>query len=380
MNPRMRVVHVTGCLDVGGQEKLLVDFARHADRDRFELRFLSLGEPGALVGEIEALGWPVEALGIGPGLHPRLLWRIARLLRNWHADVVHTHNDRPLLYATGAARLARVAGVVHTKHGRAAQNTGRQNLLAAGAARLVDHFICVSGDCARLAVEHGVPASRIGVIGNGIDLARYPFSGPCPTGPAVTVARLCPEKDFGTLLDAAALAVKAAPAFRLWIAGAGPSLPEIVQRIDRLGLGHCVRLLGPISDVPALLRQARMFVLSSISEGTPIALLEAMASGLPAAATRVGGVPDVVADGVTGLLVPPRDPPALAAALVRLHADDALTSAMAIHARRRAEGLFDVRRMVAAYEQLYGNRRPRADEATRCRWRPPWIGLPKISC
>jgi glycosyltransferase involved in cell wall biosynthesis len=353
MNRRIRVVHVTGCLDMGGQEKLLVEFARHADRDRFELRFLSLGERGILADEIEALGWPVAALRISAGLHLRSPWQIARLLRTWQADVVHTHNDRPLIYAAPAARMARVAQVVHTKHGRGAQNTRRQTLLAALSARLTDYFVCVSDDCSRLAVEQGVPATRVRTIANGIDLRRFPFAGPCLSGPAVTVARICPDKDLVTLLDATVIVVRAAPEFRLWIAGSGPSLPELVRRIDQLGLAGHVHLLGPVRDVPALLRQARMFVLSSVSEGVPLAVLEAMASGLPVAATRVGGVPDIVADGVTGLLTPPREPAALAAKLLRLHGDDMLTSAMGTCGRRRVEEAFDVRRMVAAYERLY---------------------------
>lgn len=353
MNRRIRVVHVTGCLDMGGQEKLLVEFARHADRDRFELRFLALGQRGMLADEIAALGWPVAAMQIGAGLHVRLPWQIARLLREWRADIVHTHNDRPLIYAAPAARLARVAQVIHTKHGRGMQNTRRQKLLCACSARLADHFVCVADDCARLAVQQGVPASRVLTIGNGIDLGRFPFAGACPTGPAVTVARMCPDKDLGTLLDAAAIVVRTAPQFRLWIAGSGPCLPELVRRIDRLGLADHVRLLGPVRDVPALLRQARMFVLSSVSEGVPLAVLEAMASGLPVAATRVGGVPDIVADGVTGLLIAPRDPAALASAMLRLQGDEALASALGARGRWRVEELFDVRRMVAAYEQLY---------------------------
>jgi glycosyltransferase involved in cell wall biosynthesis len=353
MTRRIRIVHVTGCLDMGGQEKLLVDFARHADRDRFALRFLSLGERGMLADEIEALGWPVTALRIGAGLHLRLPWQVARLLRSWQADIVHTHNDRPLIYAAPAARLARVGQLIHTKHGRGARNTRRQTLLAALSARLADHFVCVSDDCARLAVAQGVPAARVLTIGNGIDLRRFPFAGACPSGPAVTVARLCPDKDLGTLLDAAAIVVRAAPEFRLWIAGSGPCLPELLRRVDRLGLADHVRLLGPTRDVPALLRQARMFVLSSISEGVPLAVLEAMASGLAVAATSVGGVPDIVADGVTGLLTPPREPAALAAALLRMQDDTTLASAMGARGRWRVEELFDVRRMVAAYEQLY---------------------------
>ncbi len=353
MTRRIRVVHVTGCLDMGGQEKLLVEFARHADRDRFELQFLSLGERGLLADDIEALGWPVTSLQMGAGLQVYLPWQIARLLRTWQADVVHTHNDRPLIYAAPAARLARVATVIHTKHGRGAQNTRRQNVLAALSARCARHFACVSDDCARLAVEQGVPASRVRTIGNGIDLRRFPFAGPCLSGPAVTVTRICPDKDLGTLLDAAAIVIRAAPEFRLWIAGAGPSMPELVRRIDHLDLADHVRLLGPVRNVPALLRQARMFVLSSLSEGVPLAVLEAMASGLAVAATRVGGVPDIVSDGVTGLLTPPRDPAALAASILCLQRDDAMTSAMGGRGRRSVEEFHDVRRMVVAYEQLY---------------------------
>jgi glycosyltransferase involved in cell wall biosynthesis len=353
MNRRIRVVHVTGCLDMGGQENLLVEFARHADRDRFELRFLSLGERGILADQIEALGWPVAALGIGAGLHLRLPWQIARLLRNWRADVVHTHNDRPLIYAASAARMARAAQVVHTKHGRGAQNSRRQNFLSALSARLTDQFVCVSDDCARLARKQGVPSSRVTAIANGIDLRRFPFAGPCLAGPAITVARLCPDKDLGMLLNAASIVVRAAPEFRLLIAGTGPSMLDLERQIGQLGLADHVRLLGPVRDIPALLRQARMFALSSISEGVPLAVLEAMASGLPVAATRVGGVPEVVTDGATGLLTPPRDPVALAAALLRLQGDDALTNAMGTRGRWRVEELFDVRRMVVAYEQIY---------------------------
>lgn len=350
---RLRVVHVTGCLDVGGQEKLLVDFARHADRDRFELRFLSLGDRGVLADEIESLGWPVTPLHIADGLHLRLPLLIARLLREWQTDIVHTHNDRPLLYAAPAARLARAACVIHTKHGRAVRNTRRQTMLTALSARLTDHFVCVSDDCARLAIEQGVPASRVCTIDNGIDLSRFRCTGPNLGGPAVTVARLCADKDLGTLLEAAKIVIRTAPEFRLWIAGDGPCRAELEQRIGQLGLGECVRMLGPVRDVPGLLQQARMFALSSISEGVPIAVLEAMATGLPVAATRVGGVPDAVDDGHTGLLAPPRDPAALAATLLRLQRDDGEAASLGARGRRRVEERFDVSRMVAAYEKIY---------------------------
>lgn len=353
MSRRLRVVHVTGCLDMGGQEKLLVEFARHADRDRHDLRFVSLADRGTLAAELEALGWPVTALERAAGLHPGLPLQLAKLFHRWQADIVHTHNERPLIYAAPAARLARVACVVHTKHGRGTGNSRRQNTLVSWMARLTDRFICVSEDCAQLAGEQGIPEHRRTTLLNGIDTRRFVRTGPCLTGPAVIVARLCPEKDHATLLHATALVVRDAPEFRLVIAGDGPCMSELRALTARLNLTDRVQFLGLVHDVPALLRQARMKVLSSVSEGISLTLLEAMATGLPVIATRVGGTPEVVRDAGTGLLVPPRDPAALATALLRVQRDDAFAIQVGEAGRQRVEQVFDIRRMVAQYEQLY---------------------------
>jgi glycosyltransferase involved in cell wall biosynthesis len=353
MSQRLRVVHVTGCLDMGGQEKLLVEFAKHADRDRFELRFVSLSTRGELADDLETQGWPVETLGLAPGLHPGLPLRLAKLLRRRQTDVVHTHNERPLVYAAPAARLAGVKQVIHTKHGRGQGNTRRQNLLLAFAARLTNRFVAVSDDCALQAIEQDVPARRVQTVQNGIDTNEFACTGSDPAGPTVIVARLCQEKDHGTLLHAAALVIADAPDFRLAIAGDGPGLAEASALTERLGLTNHVVFLGLVRDVPALLKKARLFVLSSISEGIALTLLEAMASGLPVVATRVGGTPEVVQDGVTGLLVPPRNPSALAAALLRLHRDHPLAIRLGGAGRKLVEERFDVRRMVGRYEQLY---------------------------
>jgi glycosyltransferase involved in cell wall biosynthesis len=353
MRERCRVVHVTGCLNLGGQEKLLIEFARHADRDRFDLRFVSLESRGVLADELEALGWQVASLDLGPGLHVGLPWRLAKLFRSWRTDVVHTHNDRPLLYAAIAAQVAG-ARLIHTKHGRSTGNTSRQTLLTAWSARLARHFVCVSDDSARLAMEQGVPANRIVTVHNGIDTRRFDFRGPCLSGPAVVVARLCADKDLGTLLRAVALLKKECPEFKLAIAGDGPCKSELQQLVADAGLHANVTFLGAINDVPSLLATARMSVLSSVSEGVPLTLLEAMARGLPVVATRVGGIPEVVTDGDNGFLVPPRDPAALAHAILRVQTDDELARKFGRAGRRCVEERFDVRRMVARYEALYG--------------------------
>ena len=351
---RLRVAHVTLGLDVGGQEKLLVEFARCADRRRFDLQFVSLGGRGSLAGDLEAHGWPVAALGEPTGFRPGLVSRLARLFRAGRIDVVHTHDERPHIYGAFAARLAGVRRMIHTRHhGMADRLTRRQSGLVRVASVLTDRFVCVSADGARQAVRRGVSARKVRVLHNGIDLTRFDAPAARSGGPVVTVARLSPEKDIGTLLHAAALATRSDDSFRLEIAGDGPCMADLRRTAADLGLDGVVRFHGQVRDVPALLARAGLFVLPSLTEGVSLTLLEAMARGLAVVATRVGGNPEVVADGETGLLTPPGDPAALAAALLRLRRDDLERQRMGRAGRRRVECLFDVRRMTAEYEKMY---------------------------
>jgi glycosyltransferase involved in cell wall biosynthesis len=347
------VAHVTLGLEVGGQEKLLVEFARHADRARFDLVFVSLSTRGPLAADIEACGWPVVALDEPDGLRPGLALRLAWLFRRERVAVVHTHDDRPLIYAPLAARLAGVRRIVHTRHGCSFGASARRLFLTRLAALLTDHVVCVSEDAAHQSVRLGFPTGKVRTIWNGVDTGRFAYAGPCAGGPAATVARLSPEKDLGTLLKAAALAAARDPSFRLEIAGGGPCLADLRRQAEELRLGERVRFLGEVRDVPALLGRARLFALSSISEGVSLTLLEAMGRGLPCVATRVGGNPEVVADGETGALVPPRDPAALADAMLHLWNAPEEARRLGLAGRRRVLEHFDVRRMAARYEALY---------------------------
>jgi glycosyltransferase involved in cell wall biosynthesis len=350
------VVHVTLSLDVGGQEKLLVEFARHADRSRFRLHFVSLTTAGPVAAELEAAGWPVTALRAAAGLRPGLVLTLARLFTALKARVVHTHDERPNIYGAPAAWLAG-ARCIHTRHSQGSKLTARQRLLVRASSEGNDVFACISGDSAAWAARQGISRRRLMVLPNGIDLERFSLRGPNPSGPAALVARLAPEKDVGTLLDAVALLGPRCPDFRLEIAGDGPCRAELEKRAQPLG--DRVRFLGVVHDVPALLSRARLFVLSSITEGISLTLLEAMARGLPIVATCVGGNPEVVSDGETGLLVPPRDPAALADALAHCWTRPESCARMGVAGRLRVEQRFDIRRMVAAYERLYTDPSPR---------------------
>lgn len=359
---RLRVAHVVLQLRMGGMEKLLVEFARHADRERFDLRFVCLTDRGALADDIEACGWPVTVLGKTAGLRPGLVFRLARLFRGWKTDVVHTHNNGALLYGAPAARVAGAAGVVHTRHGQHFRAGRREQAAFRFAAMLADRVVCVSEDTARMSAGEGVPRHKVRRLWNGIDLSRFAYLGPTPSGPVVMVARLSPEKDAESLVRAAALAARQLPAFRLEVAGDGPCLPALKQLAAGLGLENHVKFLGEVRDVPALLARASLFVLPSVSEGVSLTLLEAMARGLPVVATRVGGTPEVVADGETGFLVPPSCPEALAERMVFVLRFPELGRHLGLAGRRRVEEHFSATGMLRQYEALYCGllRRPAA--------------------
>jgi glycosyltransferase involved in cell wall biosynthesis len=350
---RIRVVHVSLQLDVGGMEKLLVEFARHADRRRFELRFVSMTTRGQVAEEIAELGWPVVAMDEPPGFRPGLSLRLAGLLRGWRTDVIHMHNGKPLVYGAPAAHLARVRRIIYTRHGQRHNATVRQNLLFRMATRLVDRVVCVSKDSAARSVSDGLHPSRISTIWNGIDVSRFAYAGPADRAPVVMVGRLSPEKDVETLLRAVAIARSQDARFRLQVAGNGECMAHLKQSAGDLGLAESVTFLGNVENIPSLLGKASMSVLSSVSEGISLTLLEAMARGLPVVATSVGGNPEIIVDGETGLLVPAQDPALLAKAMLSIWRNPETGRKMGIAGRRRVEEHFDVRRMVSEYEKLY---------------------------
>ena len=347
------IIHVSVGLNVGGMEKLLVEFARHADRKRFDLKFVSLTAKGRAAEQIERLGWPVTTLDISPGIKPAIFVQLMRLFWQAGAGIVHTHNSKPLLYAVPAALLARVPTIIHTRHGQRWGETRPQNCLFNLMAGRADRIVSVSNDSRKLCLRQGLPEKKLMTIHNGIDVSLFSATVPQRSGPIVFVGRLSPEKDIPTLLRAVAIAVKEEPSFRLHLAGAGPSLSELKSLTEQLELNQQVTFLGQTNDVAGVLAKASLLVLPSLTEGISLALLEAMARGIPVVATTVGGNTEVVIDGETGLLVPPQSPSELAAAMLKLYRQPELARQMGASGLKRVEAHFDSRTMVGQYESLY---------------------------
>lgn len=351
----LRVVHVVISLDVGGLENVVFDLARRSDRHRVLSQVVCIERIGALGPKFAAAGIPVESLGTtNPVFAGR---RLASRLRELDPHIVHTHNLKAQIVSV-LARIRRPSGtLIHTKHGRNEGEGWRARVYGCLASRMCDAIVAVSEDEAEMARrQEGVPSQKLKVFHNGIDLRAYApgaRQSPGHAPVAVCVARLSPLKDHATLLHAVSQVVRVLPGLRLQIVGEGPMRQSIEALRDDLGLRESVSLLGERHDVARLLGGADVFVLPSWREGLSIAILEAMAAGLPVVATWVGGNPELVEHGRTGFLVPPRSPGPLAEALVAVLSEPGRCLQMGREARAHVEAHFDLIRTVERYERLY---------------------------
>jgi glycosyltransferase involved in cell wall biosynthesis len=353
---RVRVVHLLLTMDVGGLERVALDLARNTDPERFDCRIVCIRDPGDLAPVARELGVRVEALGARGWVDG--VYRLTRRLLQIGPHVLHTHNPGAHRVGVPARLLARIPVLIHTKHGRNQPDNPRAVAMNRRLARFSDAIVAVSHDAARVALEiEHIPVTKVRVIHNGVEPGEplSPSEWDSWQPRAITVARLDPVKDQPTMLRAVRKVVDACPVFHLDIVGDGPDRPMLERLTRELSLEANVSFLGYRRDVGALLRRPQVFLLSSISEGIALTLLEAMAAGLPVVATDVGGNREVVEPTVTGFLVPHRAPDELAAAIVAL-SDPVAARALGTAGRVRLENMFDLRRTVDRYCQLYDER------------------------
>jgi glycosyltransferase involved in cell wall biosynthesis len=361
---KARVLQLIPSLPVGGAERMLLQLVTHLDRARYELTVVSLHRLGSsMERDFAAAGFEVVFLEKRLGFDGRMFARIARALRRAHPDIVHTH--RPVLHYALPSLLGRLRRrTVHTVH-----NIAEREVM--GAAK-VGHWLAIRAGVAPIAIcgavadgirrVYGVPARAI--IPNGIPVAA--FSAPrvprqewrrlqgIPDDAILftCVARLSAQKNVGVLVQAFA-ALGRRPDRMLLLCGDGEGQGRLEDAAKRLGVADRVRFLGSRPDVPEVLGASDVFVLPSLYEGHPLSVMEAMAAGRPVIATAVGGVPEVVRPGETGLLVAPGDFQALATAMERLAGDAAERERLGRNGARIAAERFDVSQMAAAYDRLY---------------------------
>jgi glycosyltransferase involved in cell wall biosynthesis len=370
----VNVVHVVQNLDTGGLEKLLVEMLRHTAPAAVQSRVLCIGQAGQLAADVLDLGVPLIALRQPPGRNLRLPLQLAHWFRRFNADVIHTHGPYAHLYGALGGWLSG-RPVINTRHGYLWPWTRRRHLQNRVAGLLSSKIVAVSRNLAgHLHDVEKVGEKKLRLIYNGIDAAKFDtaIQPRRPHAPrAAMVSRLSPEKDFATLFRAVAIVGRQIPAFQMWIIGDGPLREDLRSLSEQLGVRDAVQFLGNRNDVAELLAEVNLFVLSSKTEGLSIALLEAMAGGLPVVATAVGGNPEVVVEGVTGFVVPPASPEPMAERMLWLltHPDPA--ASMGEAGRKRIDMHFNICRTVNQYERLYlemaRSHQPAVGRGTRAR-------------
>jgi len=334
----MRIVQFVYNLDLGGLERLAVDLAECQLAQGDEALIYCLTHPGRLAKEATAKGIAVRAFEKGPGPHLSTVWNIAKHLRQDRPDVLHTHNHLVHHYGVAAGIMAGVPVIVNTRHrgeqrlvntpdGSAltTESTGKKSdLLYRSTLPWTDSVVMISEATRQFFVRYrGIPARKTRVILNGAHLDRF-FAAPARPGAALPrvrfgiAARLMPEKDHFALLRAFTSVLAAIPQAQLRIAGEGPMRGRLEERARELNLGESVTFLGPLTDMPRFLSELDIFVLSSLIEGMPISILEAMAAGLPIVSTRAGGVDEAVIEGKNAHLVAPGDAQGLAEAMIQM--------------------------------------------------------------
>ena len=369
MSAPIRVMHVVNVLSLSGMEHGVIKQVNRLDPARFAPSICCLAFQRDETHAVLDPRVPVHELRKSSGRDLGLVPRLAALLARERVDIVHSHNWQTFFYTVAAASLAGVSLRVHGLHGREAEApSARQIRLSRWLARRVSRLIAVSNDLGReLVKDWGVPAERVSVIPNGVDLDGFAHPGPveglreelglAPEHRVImTVGGLRPVKDYPTLIRAFARVHAARPEARLVIVGGergGGSQGELAALAVSLGVGGAVLFPGVRQDVSRLLALSEIYVNSSVFEGMSNTILEAMAASRPVVATDVGGNPELVRHGVNGFLVPPRDEAALAERLAELLADPALIKAQGAAGRGLVESEHAMGRMVAAYEDCY---------------------------
>jgi glycosyltransferase involved in cell wall biosynthesis len=352
-NSRFRVVFLLQDLLFGGTQRHTLELVRRLNPTIFqpEIWLLKAGEdfvPLARHWNL-SLTWLGRRGFVGPDSLFRLWWR----LQNRPVDLLVLMTVIPNVWGRLLGRLAKVPLIVGTLRGIKGLDKNHEKWLWP----LADHFLCNATVLKRSMMERfQVPEDRITVIHNGVNLDyfRPPADAPASHRQVILcIARLVPEKDHETLIAAFSLVAARHPEAELWLLGEGPKHQAISRLINHHHLAHQVRFLPGQLDIAPLLQQSDILVLSSIQEGLPNVVLEAMAAGLPVVATDAGGLSEVVAHGETGWLVPQKDTVALADSLSQLLADEAVRTKFGHYGRKRAADQFSVSAMVQRHEEVF---------------------------
>ncbi|HEV3237338.1 MAG TPA: glycosyltransferase [Gemmataceae bacterium] len=361
------VCQVVHSLRVGGAELLVANLSRQLS-SQFHFVFACLDELGTIGNQLIQEGHKVEVFSRRPGLDWRCSLQLARFLRANRVSLIHAHQYTPFFYGVAARFTYSHPAILFTEHGRHFPDYPRRKRILFNRLALTKRDRAVGvGQAVRQALidNEGIRPGSVSVIYNGIDLQPYQNGSPDRSlvrkemgiepgeFAIILVARMDYLKDHATAIRTLANLRARTVNAKLILVGEGPELGKVEEQTRTLGMSGDVRFLGLRNDVPRLLSAVDLFLLTSISEGIPLTVIEAMAAGLPVVGTRVGGMAEVVEEGKTGLLAPSGDDAGLADHVERLALDPNLGSQMGACGKERAYSSFSLERMATQYRQMY---------------------------
>jgi glycosyltransferase involved in cell wall biosynthesis len=372
MPQRITVMHLISCFAIGGAEKLVIDLAASIDKTKFDVLLCGMDMIKNSVDETFYAGLRkqgIKILMLSKPPHRRRIETVLKLrrhLKDNNVSILHTHCQSPDFYGKISALLSRTPLVFSTIHNVAGYHAIHESVLH----KLTTRYIAISETVKRYGVsELKIPSEKIEVIYNAIDTQKFSSSAVdkraklkelgIPAGrKIVTTVGSCEErKGHHYLIEAAEQITRKMTDVHFLFVGDTAADPEFVNLMrEMLGakkLQDRISFTGTRTDIAEILSVTDIFVLPSLYEGLSIALLEAMASGLPVIATSVGSNPEVVANGINGFIVPPKDPQLLAHKIEGLLADPAKAADMGSQGRRRVKEAFGIDRLVRQHEELY---------------------------
>lgn len=357
----MNILHIVNSLDCGGLENFTIELSKEL-KLKGDVPFICcLDKMGNLAPNAIESGISVTNFQIKKGFDLQCLWSLRKFIIANKIDVVHTHNKKPLIYGTIAAKLANVKCIIHTRHGQAA------DLVPWYIWKLNSKVVTISEDAKTCLIStNKIAETEVDVIENGIPLDKFD-SIPAEVSQELKseigllaenqvvgiVARLAIEKDHKTLIQAFVEVLKVNNSAVLIIVGDGPLSENLKELTRMLAIEKSVLFLGFRQNIAELISIFDVFVLSSTSEGMSLTLLEAMASKKPIVATNVGGNPEVVQDKVTGFIVPPQNPTKMANAINSLLKDKGQASEFGLNGYQRIKSKYSLISMTAKYKKLY---------------------------